>query len=143
MNATPHTVIGYSMIKLAGGNPFGWLLAFVSHLLADYIGESGGIKTPKQRIIFDIVPTIILFIASYFYGGLYEVWLVLLGCIFGNLPDLIDKKLYLAIIYPTKFKASLYLHWQKVLYNPKPIVVKYQGIAMVSFVLIIYLLKLC
>jgi len=143
MNATPHTVIGYSMIKLAGGNPFGCLLAFVSHLLADYIGESGGIKTPKQRIIFDIVPIIILFIASYFYGGLYEVWLVLLGCIFGNLPDLIDKKLYFAIIYPTKFKASLYLHWQKVLYNPKPIVVKYQGFAMVSFVLIIYLLKLC
>jgi len=143
MNATPHTVIGYSMIKLAGGNPFGCLLAFVSHLLADYIGESGGIKTPKQRVLFDIVPIIILFIASYFYGGSNEVWLVILGCIFGNLPDLIDKKLYLAIIYPSKFKANIYLHWQKVLYNPKPLFVKYQGFAMVSFVLIIYLLKLC
>tara|TARA_R110000772_G_scaffold188838_2_gene299922 strand:- start:867 stop:1292 length:426 start_codon:yes stop_codon:yes gene_type:complete len=141
MNATPHTVIGYSMIKLAGGNPFGCLLAFISHLVADYIGESGGIKTPKQRVFFDIIPTIILFIASYFYGGLYEVWLVALGSIFGNMPDLIDKKLYLAIIYPTKFKATLYLHWQKAIYNPKPIFIRYQGFGMVIFVLITYIIK--
>jgi len=103
----------------------------------------GVVEQNQQMQTGQQLPTIILFIASYFYGGLYEVWLVLLGCIFGNLPDLIDKKLYLAIIYPTKFKATIYLHWQKVIYNPAPIVVKYQGIAMVSFVLIIYLLKLC
>lgn len=140
MNATPHTVIGYSMIKLVGGNPLGCLLAFGSHLLADYIGESGGIKTTKQRIIFDVVPTIILFIASYFYGGLYEVWLVILGSIFGNLPDLIDKKLYLSMFYPTKFKMTEYLHWQKILYNPAPLIVRYQGFAMVSLALITYTL---
>ena len=139
MNATPHTVIGYSMIKLAGGNPLGCLLAFASHLLADYIGESGGIKTTKQRVIFDVVPTVILFIASYFYGGLYEVWLVILGSIFGNLPDLIDKKFYLTIKFPNKFKATMYLHWQKILYNPTPLVVRYQGFAMVLLVLITYI----
>ena len=138
MNATPHTVIGYSILKLVGGNPLGCLLASISHLLADYIGESGGIKNNKQRVIFDILPTIILFAASYFYGGTHEAWLVVLASIFGNLPDLIDKKLYLAILYPTKFKASHYLHWQKVLYNPKPIIVKYQGFAMVLLVLIFY-----
>ena len=138
MNATPHTVIGYSIIKLVGGNPLGCLLAFSSHLLADFIGESGGIKNTKQRVIFDVIPTIILLIASYFYGGIAEVWLVILGSVLGNLPDIIDKKLYLATIFPTKFKMTEYLHWQKILYNPKPLVVKYQGFAMVLIVLIIY-----
>ena len=65
---------------------------------------------------------------------------MVLGSVFGNLPDLIDKKLYLAIIYPTKFKATIYLHWQKVLYNPAPILVKYQGFAMVFLVFITYLI---
>ena len=138
MNATPHTVIGYSIIKLVGGNPLGCLLAIVSHFLADYIGESGGIKTTKQRVIFDIVPTIILAVSSYFYGGIAEVWLVILGSVLGNFPDIIDKKLYLTILFPTKFKMTEYLHWQKILYNPKPLIIKYQGFAMVLIVLIIY-----
>tara|TARA_R110000803_G_scaffold108500_1_gene176776 strand:+ start:262 stop:687 length:426 start_codon:yes stop_codon:yes gene_type:complete len=139
MNATPHTVIGYSIIKLAGGNPLGCLLAFGSHLLADFIGESGGIKNTKQRVIFDVIPTLILAISSYFYGGWSEVFKVFLGCFFGNLPDLIDKKFYLTILFPTKFKMTNYLHKQKVFYTPKPLVVKYQGFAMVLLVLVGYM----
>lgn len=136
MNATPHTVIGYSMLKLAGGNPLGCLLAFVSHLVADYVNENG-LKTIKQRIIFDVIPTIILFIASYFYGGWYEVWLVFLGSVFGNLPDLIDKKLYLTILFPSKFKSTEYLHWQKPIINPNELQTKIIGyVAMILIIII-------
>jgi len=131
MNATPHTVMGYSVIKLIGGNPLGCLLAFGSHLLADYIGEAKGIVTTKQRIIFDVIPTVILFLSAYLFGGASEVWLVFLGSLFGNLPDLIDKKMYLTILFPTKFKATNYLHWQKILFTPKPNVTKYLGYALV------------
>ena len=138
MNATPHTVIGYSMIKLIGVNPIGCLLAFGSHLVADYVNENG-LRTTKQRIIFDVVPTIILFIASYFYGGWSEVWLVLLGSIFGNLPDLIDKKLYFSIIFPSKFKSTNYLHWQKPIINPTELQTKIIGY--VAMILIMSITK--
>ena len=131
MNATPHSVIGYSVIKLIGSNPLGCLLAFGSHLLADYIGEAKGIVTTKQRIIFDIIPTIILFISAYLFGGASEVWMVLLGSIFGNLPDLIDKKMYLTILFPSKFKVTNYLHKQKVVFNPKPKITRKLGYALV------------
>lgn len=165
MNATPHTVIGYSMIKLAGGNPLGCLLAFVSHLVVDIVNENG-LRTPKQRIIFDVVPTIILFIASYFYGGYDEVYKVFLGSFFGNLPDLIDKKGYFKYWYPgvkkslpkltiylegkVKIKSIIdwamiqteYLHFQKIMFNPKEIVVKWQGFAMIIIIILIYLHKL-
>jgi len=139
MNATPHTVIGYSVIKLIGGNPLGCLLAFGSHLLADYIGEAKGIVTTKQRIIFDVIPTIILFISAYLFGGTSEVWLMFLGSVFGNLPDLIDKKLYLSILFPTKFKVTNYLHWQKVVFTPKPIITKRLGYALVLIVMFTYI----
>ena len=71
MNATPHTVIGYSVIKLVGGDLVGCLSAFVSHLYADYIGEAKGIKTVKDRIIFDVLPTVILFEKGYYVKELF------------------------------------------------------------------------
>jgi len=141
VNATPHTVIGYSVIKLIGVNPLGCLLAFGSHLLADYIGEAKGIVTTKQRILFDVIPTVILFIFAYLFEGLSEVWLVLLGSLFGNLPDLIDKKMYLTILFPNKFKVTRYLHWQKVVFTPKPIITKRLGYVLVLIVIFIHIWK--
>ena len=139
MNATPHTVIGYSVIKLVGGNPLGCLLAFVSHLLVDYIGEAKGIVTTKQRIVFDVIPTIILFISAYLFGGTNEVWLVFLGSLFGNMPDLIDKKMYLTILFPTKFKVTNYLHKQKLVFTPKPSITRNLGYALVLIVMFTYI----
>ena len=127
MNATPHTVIGYSIIKLIGGNPLGCLLAFGSHLLADYIGEAKGIRTTRQMFIYDVVPSLILFVSAYLYGGTDELTLVLLGSFFGNLPDLIDKKMYLTIVFPDKFKNTNYLHWQKIVFTPKPKITRSLG----------------
>jgi hypothetical protein len=119
MNATPHTTLGYTSLKLIGVNPLGCLVAIGTHFLADYIGERG-LYTDKQRIIYDVLPTLIAFVFAYFFGGENEVWLLLLGSVLGNLPDLIDKKLYLSIFLPKKFKSTEYLHWQKVIINPTP-----------------------
>jgi hypothetical protein len=102
MNATPHTTLGYTSLKLIGVNPLGCLVAIGTHFLADYIGERG-LYTDKQRIIYDVLPTLIAFVFAYFFGGENEVWLLLLGSVLGNLPDLIDKKLYLSIFLPKKF----------------------------------------
>ena len=87
MNATPHTVIGYSMIKLVGGNPLGCLLAFGSHLLADYIGESGGIKTTKQRIIFDVVLA-----ALAHYNAGQDITLTLTAIVFAFVSYFLGKQ---------------------------------------------------
>lgn len=119
MNASPHTALGYTALSTLGVNPLGCLVAIGTHFLADYIGERG-LYTQKQRIIYDVLPTIIAFIVVYFVGGTYEVLTLLLGSVLGNLPDLIDKKLYLALFFPKKFKITRYLHWQKLIINPTP-----------------------
>tara|TARA_R110002012_G_scaffold3625_1_gene17033 strand:+ start:1736 stop:1960 length:225 start_codon:yes stop_codon:yes gene_type:complete len=53
----------------------------------------------------------------------------------GNLPDLIDKKMYLTILL-TNFKVTNYLHKQKVVFNPKPKITRYLGYALVLITII-------
>ena len=137
MNATPHTALGYASLKLIGVNPIGCVVAVATHFLFDYVGEKGIVST-KDRVIYDVLPTIIAFIVVYFTGGISEVAVLFLGSILGNLPDLIDKKLYLPILleiikihyesiynkikdYKSIKGASVttnYLHWQRTLINP-------------------------
>lgn len=138
MNATPHTVIGYSCIKLVGANPFGFALAFCSHLLLDYVNESKGITNTKERLIYDVLPSFLTLILLYYFRGSYEAWLFVLGSVFGNLPDLIDKKLYLTIILPSKYKSTNYLHWQKPIINPSPFVTKIIGFVLCILALLIF-----
>lgn len=123
MNATPHTVLGYAAVAtLYVENPLtlfiGFYVAFISHLILDYIGESNGIKTTNQRLYLDVLPTLVLASICGIVGGWTELGLFIVGSIGGNLPDLIDKKLYLSIIYPNKYKSTEYLHWQKPIINP-------------------------
>jgi hypothetical protein len=165
MNATPHTVIGYSMIKLADGNPLGCLLAFGSHLVLDYVDEKNGLKTAKERFIYDVLPTIILGIIMYLLFGKSEVYDLFLGSFFGNLPDFIAKKGYCKYWYPTlqkviprvtnylesfkkvqsfinwAMKPSKFLHWQKQIINPTPKQTKFMGFAMVLVATISILIK--
>lgn len=134
MNATPHTLAGVISIASFPDNlPLGCLVATCSHFLLDYINESG--LTFIDRIIYDVIPSVLLILYAIFTGNLL---LLLLGNIFGNLPDIIDKKGYLTIIFPDKFKNTEYLHWQKVLVNPKPIVTK--AIGVISLVILIIIL---
>ena len=134
MNATPHTLAGITSLIIFKDNlAIGCAVATCSHLLLDYINESG--LTFKERIYYDALPSLLLFVVSILTGNFM---LFLLGNIFGNLPDLIDKKLYLSIFFPAWFKSTLYLHWQKPIINPSPVTTKIIGV--ISAILIIIIL---
>ena len=133
MNATPHTLAGFTIIKTFEDNlAIGIPLAIVSHFVLDYINESGLSK--KEQMYYDALPSVLIYTLALFSGNF---WLFLLGSICGNLPDLIDKKLYLSIFLPDKFKMTQYLHWQKTLINPTANQTKLIGV--VSFELLIIL----
>lgn len=116
MNATPHTLAGFTIVTTFQDNLFiGVPLAIASHFILDYINESGLSK--KERFQFDIIPSLACYLVAIFSGNF---WLFLLGSVCGNLPDLIDKKLYLATFFPSKYKLTEYLHWQRPFINPTP-----------------------
>jgi len=134
MFATPHTLAGFAIVTAFQDNlAIGIPLAIASHFALDYINESG--LSQKERFQFDIIPSLVCYIVAIFSG---QFWLFLLGSICGNLPDLIDKKLYLAMFFPKKYKATEWLHWQKILINPTPIQTKALGI--ISALIILSLL---
>ena len=136
MNATPHTLAGIIAIKLASTNIYvGCALAVLSHFGLDYINEAGFQK--KDRTIFDMIPLIICFGVSIYTGN---VMLFVQGWFFGNLPDIIDKKAYLSIFFPSKFKSTEFLHWFiKPFIHPKVNTTRIIGI--VSMLIILLILK--
>ena len=136
MNATPHTLAGIIAIKLASTNIYvGCALAVLSHFGLDYINEAGFQK--KDRTIFDMIPLIICFCFSIYTGN---IMLFIQGWFFGNLPDIIDKKAYLTIFFPDKFKSTEYLHWFiKPFIHPKVNTTRIIGI--VSMLIILLILK--
>jgi hypothetical protein len=140
MNATPHTTLGYTSLKLIGVNPIGCVVAVATHFIFDYVGEKGIVST-KDRVIYDLLPTVIAGIFLYFYSGVDEAWLLVYGSLLGNLPDLIDKKLYLTIFFPSKFKSTNYLHWQKPIINPKELQTKIIGYVAMILIILINLVK--
>ena len=72
---------------LVSPNPLGAGLAFVSHFLVDYIGESG-IGSTKRSATIEGALLIAYFLGAYL-GGVFVLGLI--GWVMGNLPDLIDK----------------------------------------------------
>ena len=104
MLATPHTLAGFAVVTAFQDNlAIGIPLAISSHLILDYVNESG--LSRKESFQFDALPSIICYIIAIASGNF---WLFLLGSVCGNLPDLIDKKLYLSIFLPSKFKITSY-----------------------------------
>jgi hypothetical protein len=83
-------------------------LAVFSHWLLDFLKEKGMSK--KEVLIYDVIPSffyvILAFLSGYF-------WLFMLSWWAGNLLDLIDKKLYLTIFFPKKYKSTTYFHKHK------------------------------
>ena len=116
MLATPHTLAGFAIVTAFQDNlVIGIPLAIASHLALDYVNESG--LSRKESFLFDALPSLICYAIAIITGNF---WLFLLGSICGNLPDLIDKKLYLATFFPSKYKLTEYLHWQRPFINPTP-----------------------
>ena len=115
MYSNPHAAVGLAIttttllitndINMAYG--IGLPIAVASHYYMDFLKEG---HLGKDVFKYDIVP-------SWFYYGLAFIsgyfWLFFFSWIAGNLLDIIDKKGYLAIFFPKKFKASHYFHTQK------------------------------
>ena len=76
--------------------------AFVSHDALDRLGEKsyGDLKT---SIIYEAAP-LALFAYMAHLSGMWELYAV--GWIAGNGMDIIDKKLYLSILWPSRFGPS-------------------------------------
>lgn len=76
----------------------GGSVAFLAHDVLDRFGEKsyGDLQT---SLIWEVVP-LLLFAVMAYLSGLWQLYFV--GWIAGNLMDIIDKKLYLAILFPKR-----------------------------------------
>lgn len=135
MFATPHTLAGFAIIKTFEDNlALGVPLAIASHFILDFIDEGG--LTAKDRIYFDLCPNLICYFLALLTG---HTWLFIIGSVSGNLLDLIDKKLYLAIFYPRKFTATKYFHFQKQLLFPSPTLTKVIGWSSLIIIIMLFI----
>lgn len=86
MYSSFHGAIG-GAIMIAMPNPLGAVVAFASHFVVDYIGESSIGNTKRSAIIEGLLFAAYLFAA--YWGGVLLLGIV--GWVMANLPDLIDK----------------------------------------------------
>jgi hypothetical protein len=135
MQSIPHTLAGITSIVICSKYPvLGAFVATGSHALLDMVNESG--FKMKDNIIFDMIPTIMCFLVSIYTQNF---WVFFKGWAFGNLFDLYDKKMYLTMFFPNKFKRTERFHWGKPCINPHVNVTKLIGIvSMILIALILY-----
>jgi len=89
MYSSVHGVTG-ALIMAASPDPIlGAGLAFISHFVWDYVGESG-IGSVKKSAAIEGALLLAFIIGAFFTEA---PWLYLLAWAMGNLPDLIDKPL--------------------------------------------------
>jgi len=98
-----HTAVSYAVgtcITYVTKNPYlGTACVFALHYPIDYLGENVSKGYQKYEIIFHALYLTL--------GIIYNDWIMfLIYALSGNLMDVIDKKLYLSILYPYK-----YSHW--------------------------------
>ena len=72
---------------IAMPNPLGAAVAFVSHFVVDYIGESSIGNTKRWATIEGSL--FIAYLLAAYFGGVFTLGIV--GWVMANLPDLIDK----------------------------------------------------
>lgn len=108
-----HGAIGASITNVSTSlltDPLGLMvglpLAFIVHDPTDRLGE-GNYGSLKRTLILETVPFIALMITALAFD---VFWISLLGYVLGNGIDLIDKKMYLSVLFPNKFKATKYFN---------------------------------
>lgn len=114
MYSSSHAAVGTALVLGGyslggeGGAIIGSLLAITSHLFVDKINEKpyGDLTS---SVVWEAIPMII-FAACAFISGM--PWLFLVGWVSGNLMDIIDKKLYLAMFFD-KIKPWNFFHRSK------------------------------
>ena len=72
---------------IAMPNPLGAAVAFASHFVVDYIGESSIGNTKRWATIEGSL--FIAYLLAAYFGGVFTLGIV--GWLMANLPDLIDK----------------------------------------------------
>lgn len=135
MQSIPHTLAGIVSLVICSEYPvLGAFVATGFHALLDKVNEQG--FKMKDQVIFDIIPTIICFLVSIYTK---DFWIFFKGWAFGNLFDIYDKKGYLTILFPDKFKSTERFHWGKPFIHPHVNVTRLIGIVSMILILIILL----
>ena len=173
MLSIPHALTGFVIVKTIEiyvpntGIEFLWQdltfwliaapLSSLSHRLLDNINENG--LSTKEQTNYDAIPHLLIYALAVFTGNL-EVFAK--GSLTGNLPDIVDKKGYIAIFYRRipKLKIAIdkiiaknnwvskvakymtefsyYMHSKKPpIMNPSPVTTKIIGVVSVILIVII------
>jgi hypothetical protein len=82
-----HGTTGAAITLATGDYILGGSVAFVSHFVWDYLGESG-LKDKFHATIIEATAFAMFLVGAYLFGNF---WLASFGYIMGCLPDLIDK----------------------------------------------------
>ena len=116
MHANTHGAVGVTILTVTylivkndkKAILIGGLLAFSSHYILDFIGESG-YKSIKEMVLIEF--------GIYLYGiilmsslGKKYLLFTIFGHFMANLMDYIDKKMYLALFLPKEFEITYYFH---------------------------------
>lgn len=96
------TVASTTLIAGPAGLVLGLIAAFVLHDPTDRLGE-GNYGNLNITLLLESFPFLLFLIVAYYYDCF---WVALVGYIFGNGIDLIDKKLYLSVFMPSKYPAT-------------------------------------
>ena len=101
MYSSVHGVSGAIIMTACPDPVIGAGLAFISHFLWDYVGESSIGNTRKSATIEGAL--LLAFLISLIYVG--SPLLAFLGWVLGNLPDIIDKPLRWIYGHPEWFSC--------------------------------------
>ena len=82
-----HGTTGAAITLATGDYVLGGSVAFVSHFVWDYVGESG-LKDKFHATIIEATAFAMFLVGAYLFGNF---WLASFGYIMGCMPDLIDK----------------------------------------------------
>ena len=116
MHASTHGAVGIAIITtiyiitkserktfIIGGT-----LAFISHYLLDFIGESP-YKSMQEMLLIEVALYLWSLILMFFLGIKYLKFAVF-GHFMANLMDYVDKKMYLSIFLPKEYPFTYYFH---------------------------------
>ena len=82
-----HGTTGAAITLATGDYILGGSVAFVSHFVWDYVGESG-LKDQFHAAIIEATAFAMFIVGAYLFGNF---WLASFGYVMGCMPDLIDK----------------------------------------------------
>jgi len=88
----------------------GGIVAFASHYALDYIGEFS--YRSMQEMLTIETSIFVLSMLMMSFAGIKFLKLSFFGFFMANLMDVIDKKMYLAILFPKHYKFTYYFHSQ-------------------------------